>query len=668
MRIVYDLEQFPNFHSCYAIDVDKKQEYYFIISEYKDQSRSYLEFLKNCEVMIGFNNLHYDYYFIDYLLRNEEEVLYLHSNQLNEKLYNLSQKIINNEKENNLYESDHLIKQIDLFKIWHFDNKAKRSSLKDIQVSLNWEKVEDLPLPYNHIVKREDLPLIEEYNRNDVLSTYELLLVSLGLTEHPLYKGKNKFKLRNDLKGKYNIDFTNSNDTKIGSDIILELYCKKTGRNKKEIRSLQTIRKEIQIKECILPYIKFETKEFKKVHAIFYNMTLTEEKKKFKFSTYSGGLKFDYGVGGIHGANKGIYKSSQEIKIKTCDVASLYPSIAIENNFYPEHLGEEFCEIYKGIRTDRFIAKNNKELAVVEGLKLALNGTYGKSSDKYSFLFDRKFTIKITVNGQLLLSMLAEKLILAGFEIIMINTDGLECKVPKEKEELYYQICKEWEQLTKLTLEFDEYDTLYIRDVNNYIGVYTNGKIKYKGEFEINKELHKDNSQRIVAIAVANYFINNVSIEETILNHLTTNEYIIGKESIKSYGIFDFCKREKLKKEYRGEIRELTKDGLKIYPLSKTTRYYVSNKGYMLFKIMPPLESKKIDQLTKEKQKNKNQMNIFDLIEDEFKIDGIEREERITAGYLCTIFNNYESKNDYDINYNYYLKECTKLIDSITKN
>lgn len=664
MRIVYDLEQFPNFHSCYAIDVDKKQEYYFVISDYKDQSKSYIEFLRNCEVMIGFNNLHYDYYLIDYLLRNEKETLTLHSNQLNRKLYEISQKIINNENEK-IYEKNHLIKQIDLFKIWHFDNKAKRSSLKDIQVALNWERVEDLPLPYDYIIQRKDLELIKEYNRNDVLSTYELLLVSLGLTEHPLYKGKNKFKLRNDLKSKYNIDFTNSNDTKIGSDIILELYCKKTGKDKKEVSRLQTIRKEIQIKDCILPYVKFETKEFKKVHAVFYNMVLTEEKKKFKFSTFSGGLKFDYGVGGIHGANSGIFKSNDKYVIKTCDVASLYPSIAIENNFYPEHLGEVFCEIYKGIRTDRFIAKENEELAVVEGLKLALNGTYGKSSDKYSFLFDRKFTMKITVNGQLLLSMLAEKLILAGFKIIMINTDGLECIIPKDKEKLYYQICKEWEQLTKLVLEFDEYDTLFIRDVNNYIGVYTNGKIKYKGEFEINKELHKDNSQRVVSIAVANYFINKINPEETILNHLKTKEYVIGKETIKSNGIFDFCKREKLKKEYRGEIRELTKDGIKTYPLSKTTRYYISNKGYMLYKIMPPLEIKTIDEVTKHKIKNPNQVNLFDFIEDEFKLDGIEREERITAGYLCTIFNDYKEKKDYDINYDYYIKECVKLINSI---
>ncbi|MEM4711371.1 MAG: hypothetical protein QXL18_05485 [Candidatus Woesearchaeota archaeon] len=667
MRVVYDLEQFPNFHSCYAIDVDNKKEYYFVISEFKDQSKSYLEFIKNCSVMVGFNNLHYDYYLIDYLLKNEEEIYLLHSNQLNEKLFDLSQKIINNEIEK-IPEKNHLIRQIDLFKIWHLDNKARRSSLKDIQVSLNWKKVEDLPLPYDHIVTRKDLFLIEEYNRNDVLSTYEFLLVTLGLTDNPLYKGKNKLKLRNDLKEKYNIDFTNSNDPKIGSDIILELYCKKTGKSKKEVLELKTLRDKISIKECILPYIRFETKEFKKVIAIFNNMVLTEEKKKFKFSTISGGLKFDYGIGGIHGANPGIYESNDEYVIKTCDVASLYPSIAIENEFYPEHLGKEFCEIYRGIREDRFKAKKNNENAVVEGLKLALNGTYGKSSDKYSYLFDRKFTLQITVNGQLLLSMLAEKLILNGFKIIMINTDGLECIIPKEKEQLYFDICKEWESLTKLTLEFDEYQKLFIRDVNNYIGIYKNNKIKLKGEYEIDKELYKDNSQRIVPIAVSNYFINNIKPEETILNHLNTQEYIIGNQKIRSYGIYDFCKREKLKKEYRGEIRKLTKEGMKIYPLSKTTRYYISNDGYMLFKIMPPLEKNKIDDVNKSKKLNPNQINMFDFIEDEYKIDGIEREERITAGYLCTIFNNYEEKENYDLNYKYYIKESYKLINSIINN
>lgn len=664
MRVVYDLEQFPNFHSCYAIDVDTKEEYYFVISEYKDQSKSYLNFLSKCNVMVGFNNIHYDYYLLDYILKNKKELLSLHANKFNSILYNISQSIINNEIEK-IYENDHLIKQIDLFKIWHFDNKAKRCSLKDIQVAINWKTVEDLPLPYDHYVRREDLPLIEMYNRNDTLSTYELFLISLGLTDNPVYKDKNKLGLRKELKDKYNIDFTNANDTKIGSDIILNLYCEHTGKKKNVVSKQQTIREKISLSECILPYISFKTKEFRKIYSMFKSITLTENKKKFKFSTVSGRMKFDYGIGGIHGANPGIYKRKPGFKIKTCDVASLYPSIAIENNFYPEHLGRIFCDIYRSIRTDRFTAKQSGLLAVVEGLKLALNGTYGKSSDKYSYLLDKKFTMQITVNGQLLLSMLAEDLILAGFEIIMINTDGLECIIPEEKEDLYHEICKKWESITNLVLEFDEYEEMYIRDVNNYIAKYTNGKVKYKGEFEINKELHKDHSQRVVSIAAANFFINGISPEQTILNHLTTESYTISKDNFFSHGIFDYCKREKLKKEYRGEARVSTKKGIMCKPLTKTTRYYISNDGYILFKIMPPLEKNTIDSLTKAKELNPDQLNIFDFIEDETKTNALEREERITAGYLCNIFNKYEEKENYNINFKYYINETYKLINSI---
>ncbi|MDZ7906352.1 MAG: hypothetical protein U5N55_11680 [Cypionkella sp.] len=59
-------------------------------------------------------------------------------------------------------------------------------------------------------------------------------------------------------------------------------------------------------------------------------------------------------------------------------------------------------------------------------LKLAANGTYGKTNDKFSALFDPKHTMAVTINGQLLLSMLAERLMgVPSLRIIQVNTDGI---------------------------------------------------------------------------------------------------------------------------------------------------------------------------------------------------------------------------------------------------
>lgn len=64
----------------------------------------------------------------------------------------------------------------------------------------------------------------------------------------------------------------------------------------------------------------------------------------------------------------------------------------------------------------------------------------------------------------LLYEMLTENI--PGAIPLMQNTDGLETMIPRKYEEKYYEICKEWENLTKLQLEHDTYTKLILGDVN----------------------------------------------------------------------------------------------------------------------------------------------------------------------------------------------------------
>lgn len=82
--------------------------------------------------------------------------------------------------------------------------------------------------------------------------------------------------------------------------------------------------------------------------------------------------------------------------------------------------------------------------------------------------------------------MLCEDLMINIPEIQMIqaNTDGITVKIPRGYIDKYHVICDEWMKLTKWELEFAEYDRIVIRDVNNYIAIYTSGKTKCKGAFE----------------------------------------------------------------------------------------------------------------------------------------------------------------------------------------
>ncbi|MDT9702205.1 hypothetical protein, partial [Streptomyces sp. P17] len=116
----------------------------------------------------------------------------------------------------------------------------------------------------------------------------------------------------------------------------------------------------------------------------------------------------------------------EEWLIRDIDVASLYPSIAIVNDLAPAHLGHSFVVEYANLPKERkeWQAKKGKKCVEANSLKLAANGTYGNSNSEFSVFFDPKYTITITVNGQLMLAMLVEWLLtVPTIRIIQANTD-----------------------------------------------------------------------------------------------------------------------------------------------------------------------------------------------------------------------------------------------------
>jgi hypothetical protein len=182
------------------------------------------------------------------------------------------------------------------------------------------------------------------------------------------------------------------------------------------------------------------------------------------------GFRYDFGVGGIHGAKQGTHRSSDKRKLRTLDVASYYPNMAIANNVYPKHLGMTFCKVYKDLYEER--KRHDKKSAANKALKLALNGTYGDSNNEFSPLYDPAYTMTITIGGQLSLCMLMGALIdHCHAEIIMCNTDGFEYFVDVEMIEKADKIVQRWEEVTGLEMEGDTYDVMYVADVNSYVAI-----------------------------------------------------------------------------------------------------------------------------------------------------------------------------------------------------
>lgn len=625
--VVYDIEVLKGCFTYTDINIQTEEITQFVIHPERDERIRLFHYLREIEGnMIGFNNVNFDYpvlhKFLDkfYWETRETSELLFDLHELAETIINV-QNAVDFNKSVAIRTKDVIIPQIDLFKIWHYNNKARQTSLKSLEISMNFPNVMEMPISHKkEIITEEEIEQILKYNLNDVLATYEFYKKSLD-----------KIKLRNNIKQQYNLPCINFSDSKIGEQLTLKLYCDETAKDFWEVKEQRTNRAFINLGDIIFDYIQFNSAEFNKLLDKYKQKVIVETKGAVEESVIHKGFKYDFGSGGIHGAIKsGVYKSDSEYIIKSCDVASLYPSLAVVNRLYPEHLGESFCTVYKRILDLRVLAKSNGDNVMSDGFKLALNSVYGKSNDVNSFLYDPKYTMSITINGQLLLTMLAESLCkIPDSTMIMINTDGIEIKIPRIYEKLYCEICEDWQKKTNLVLEYQDYEKMVIADVNTYSALGFNGKYKYKGRFEIDKVVgsepayHKDNSFRIIPIALSNYFFNKIPVEESIKNHKN---------------IYDFCGRQKFRGEDYGMTFTLLYDekGLpykKQERQQRNVRYYISNKGSSLMKFY-----------------NKG------------------TSEFIHKGYQITVFNNFFEKESYDINYDWYIKECYKEIREIENN
>lgn len=569
---IYDIETYVNVFTLAVEHADAPLQWAFEISDWRDDSRQIIEFLtylKELDArMVGFNSLGFDYPVLHTLIRQGKATA--------RNLYDKAQAIIGSQDDEGrwnhmVYESDRLVTQIDLFKIHHFDNRARSTSLKVLEFNMRADSVQDLPFPFGTVLTREQVEVLKQYNAHDVAQTKRFY-----------HETRPMIAFREELCVKYpGRDWLNFNDTKIGKDyFIMKLEeagvpCYDFGPKGRTPR--QTKRPQIHLKDAILPWITFEQPEFQRVLEWLKAQTITETKGVFTdLVARIAGFDFVFGTGGIHGSVENeIVEADSEYAVIDLDVSSYYPNLAIKNRFFPEHLGQGFCDIYQHLYEQRKnYPKGSAENAM---LKLALNGVYGDSNNVFSVFYDPLFTMKITLNGQLLLCLLAETLMkLEGLRLIQINTDGLTVRVHRDLIGEVERIRGEWERMTQLTLEEALYFRMFIRDVNSYIAEYMDGKLKRKGAYEYDLEWHQNHSALVVPKVAEKVLVEGVPIRETVENWPDMYDFMLrAKVPRSSYLVIDYGDGEK--------------------QIQNTTRYYVAKGGGRLYKWMPPL-AKKPDQ------------------------------------------------------------------------
>lgn len=697
---VYDLESYPNCFSMTIIHTSGKWLKCFEVSDRKNETHALADCLrylvKNKQRMVGFNNLSYDYTLI-------HEIITILSNAKKSdkegvvtanEMYALTMEIISEMKGDRPYygvkESEHFIKQVDLYKINHFDNKARSTSLKVLEFNMRSNNVEDLPFPVGKKLTSDEIDVLLRYNKHDVMQTLKFYYYCIDAII-----------LRKELTTQFGFDCTNYNDTKIGKELFIQSLEKEqpgicyTPKPKGGRKIRQTKRSEIVIKDCLFDYIKFDRPEFQAIHEWFKAQVITEtqgvfsdllehelgevakyaemvvkrkkinnpvdakdkkyvptdehiaqlkkehplgwvEEKPLKspkgavsyywcyrvadtLNVKINNFRFDYGVGGIHGAEQGTIRSENGKVVRTLDVASYYPNMAISNSVYPAHLGLTFCKTYKYLYEER--KRHPKGSGANAALKLALNGTYGDSNNEFSPLYDPAYTMTITIGGQLSLCMLMEKLIdNCNASIVMCNTDGFEYVIDESMIDEADKWVKWWEGVTKLEMEGDTYAVMYIRDVNNYTSVTTSGKVKNKGAYEVlpyeKLGWHKNHSAMVIAMAVEAHLVRGEDYEKFILEHKDP---------------FDFMLRAKIPRSSR---LVLVVDGEDV-PQQNICRYYPAVGGGKLVKIMPPL-----------------------------KVGEEDRRLSIDSEWEVKTCNDMESFT-WDVNYEYYLSKAKELIDAV---
>lgn len=652
---VYDIEVFQNIFHCSAINTETKEIHKFEISPRKNQLSELISFFKqvnspvswndnyttNCsidsdKIFCGYNNLHYDNPVINYIIEYEHVLAEKPVLVITNSIFNLSREITNSGENIEKWKRWKYQVWFDSFDILTmlYSNKL-RVGLKEIQVTMQYKNVQEFVCDWSKPLPIEDFDSMIDYNINDIESTSALL-----------DRCKKDIDLRLAIEDEYGVKVLSKDGVNIGMKILTHKYLEKTGLTWWDIKDLRSPQDYIPLKDVILPFIKYDSPILKSVLDEMKTQVVSPGRKGYEKNFVFGGLRYTVGVGGIHSKNDPeIIIPAEDEMLIDIDVASLYPSMLIEYGFYPKHLGPEFLEVYSQIRSERIEAKHNGDKIKDSTLKLALNGLSGNLQNEHNFCYSTFAAMQIRINGQLLLLMLAEKLVELGCRIVQANTDGLFVLLKKSIYDKVNNVCREWEQLTKLTLEEDRFEAMYQYAINDYIAVkegYTDIRdrflageqivqkkktgelyksieqiqddyIKQKGMFITKVQLGKGLTPKIIPEAVIKYFVDGIPVEDTIKGCKDIKKFLMAEKTGKQWNV-----------EYMKE------------DIQRTNRFYASTNGGYLWKWK--------------------------------QVGNAERQyQNMLAASGVTLLNKFDDKpiEDRKINYRYYLRECYKIIEDL---
>lgn len=639
--VIYDIETLKSMFLLSLYDPAEDKMYDVEISDSACQINKLMKLVERYEdhFWVGFNNLRFDAQVVEHIIRNHEVWADLSCKEICAKIYQKAQDVIDDANYDIFpeYREDQLsLKQLDLFTIWHFNNENRRTSLKAIQFAIDYENIEEMPIDHSaEKLTLKERRMITEYCHNDVMSTYELYKITRGDTDIKIFKGEDKLEDRFIMQEEFGLRCINWDDVKIGAEWNKLDYMKMTRKAEKDIRP-QKINHFYgkRFRQFFPKTAKFVTQEMRRFVNKIGNTFVLNKKQEFQY-TFNEELTVTIAKGGIHSTEKGRFiKPAPDEIYYQCDIGSQYPNAIRKFKIEPLHLPGwnklivskiERRLYYKALSKE---TKDPKYNSLQKMGKLALNGgSYGRLNCKGDWQEDPISMLKVTMGCQMEILMIIETLILKGFRIVSVNTDGFDAVIKRSRDDEFKAILTDFEEKIGNSelgnFEYTEFQWIAQTSVNDYIALKSDGELKVKGDFEIDKELHKNKSMRIIPIALKEYFVNGIPVDVTIRNHKN---------------IYDFCIRQKASRNFHYEG---IKDGVTtVY--NKLIRYYVSNEGEKIYKIKNP----------------------------ECDTNAPERSQIEAGIWVCTVRNYLPKDTDpakSDINYDFYILKAEQIIKKIDK-
>ena len=613
---VFDVEIFPNVFHTVLYDTELKQQICIEISERRNDFDELIALFTEDDnkIFVGYNNHHYDDVIINYMIDYKEKLTDLPYWRICQSLYNLSSYIVKDEEGSRerlkRWKYAHYFRSMDLLTM-QFSQKL-RVGLKTMQVTMHYKNVQEYSGDFDRFLPVDKIDEMIEYNINDVNSTTELL-----------NRLKDQVELRLFIEQEHGIDCLSMDSVKMAETFLLEEYSKRSGIPKNVIKEMHSPMDYIPLKDVILPFIRYKNPKLQDVlEDMKKQIVYSKERKGYENKFVISNVVYSIGVGGIHSIHTPkIFHPSEDEFIGHADVASMYPSLLIEYQWGPRHLGKLFCDLFAELKAERLEAKHTGQKVKNLFLKIVLNSPTGKMQQEVSWMYDPFNVFKIRINGQLILLMLVDRLLELGCEIIQVNTDGVVYRAKNTLREGIQEAISEVERITRLEFESDEYEAFYQYAINDYFGVLKGGKIEEKGMFITETKLGKGLAPVVIPKAIIAYFTQGTPVAEFIEKDRDIRDFLMSQAVDKKFKVIHGDK-----------------------PVQRINRFYASTNGPYLFKV------KKNEVPT-----NKSNWNEF---------DSEESWSNMLTKSGVTILNKFDDRTieDRKINYRYYISEAKKII------